>query len=192
MNTDLAPYFEIGFKSYEPGGKKSGLMARIPLSYGHISSHLDTISLKLSTHIYFTPCGQKIKIRKIVFCGFITSVLYRNATTLYGLSTSFNTFIYATGTNMLLPKVQKWAWRVVYGVDHIFLTTRDACSRKGQGGEICEKGAKFTILTAYPGTDLRDDNWERRTFEILEFTKGTNSGLTISGRGWPTANLAII
>ena len=36
--------------------------------------------------------------------------------------------------------------------------------------------------------DLRDDHWETRIFEILEFTKGTNSGdLTISGRGLSTA-----
>ena len=43
-------------------------------------------------------------------------------------------------------------------------------------GEICQKGTIDTILTSYPGTDLRDDHWERRIFEILEFTEGTNSG----------------
>ena len=47
---------------------------------------------------------------------------------------------------------------------------------KDRGGEICQMGTKDTILTSYPGTDLRDDNWERRIFEILEFTKGTHSG----------------
>ena len=37
-------------------------------------------------------------------------------------------------------------------------------------------GTKDTNLTSYPGTDLKDDNWERRIFDILEFTKGTHSG----------------
>ena len=65
---------------------------------------------------------------------------------------------------------------------------RDAFTRKWQRGEICQKGTKDTILMPYQGTDLREGHWERRIFEILEFTKGTNScGLTISGRGWPTA-----
>ena len=51
------------------------------------------------------------------------------------------------------------------------------------GGEISQKGTKDAILTSCPGMDLRDDHWGR-IFEILEFTKGTNSGsLTISGRG---------
>ena len=43
------------------------------------------------------------------------------------------------------------------------------------------------ILTSYPGRDSRDDHWERCLFQILEFTKGMNSGvLIISGKGWPT------
>ena len=41
---------------------------------------------------------------------------------------------------------------------------------------MCQKGTKDTILMSYPGTELRDKHWERRIFEILEFTKGTNSG----------------
>ena len=60
---------------------------------------------------------------------------------------------------------------------------RDACTRKGQGGEISQKGTKDTILTSYPWTDLKDNHWGC-IFAILEFIKGMNSGsLTISGRG---------
>ena len=57
--------------------------------------------------------------------------------------------------------------------------------KKRAGGEICRKGTIGTILTSYPGTDLRDDHWERCIFEIVEFTKGTSScGVTIQGMGW--------
>ena len=60
------------------------------------------------------------------------------------------------------------------------------------GGEICRKGNKDTILTSYPGTDLRDNHWGC-IIKILEFTKGTNSGsLKISGRGLPRAYHATI
>ena len=55
-----------------------------------------------------------------------------------------------------------------------WISTRDACTRQGQGDEIFQKGARYTILIAYPGTDSTGDQWERYIFEILEFTKGTN------------------
>ena len=65
---------------------------------------------------------------------------------------------------------------------------RDACTRIGQEGEICQKDTKDAILTSYPGTDVRDDHWERCIVEILEFTEGMNGGvLIISVRGWPIA-----
>ena len=62
------------------------------------------------------------------------------------------------------------------------MTDRDACTRKGQAGEISQKGTKDTILTSYPWTDLRDGHW---WVHICSFgvAKGTNCGcLAISGR----------
>ena len=53
MNADIVPikalYFETGSKRLEPGEKHSGFFG----SNGRISSHLDNIRLKLSTHAYF-------------------------------------------------------------------------------------------------------------------------------------------
>ena len=43
--------------------------------------------------------------------------------------------------------------------------------KKGQGGELSQKGSKDTILTSYQWKDLRDDHWEC-IFAILELTKG--------------------
>ena len=53
---------------------------------------------------------------------------------------------------------------------------REACTRKGQRGEISQKGTKDKILTSYPGMGLRDGQWGS-IFDILEVTKGTNSAL---------------
>ena len=68
----------------------------------------------------------------------------------------------------------------VHGLVH--LCDQGRLHKKIAGGETSQKGTKDTILTSYPGTDL-GEHWGC-VFEILEFTKGTNSGsLTISGRG---------
>ena len=43
-------------------------------------------------------------------------------------------------------------------------TNQGRLHKKISGGEILRKGTKDTILTSYPGTELRDDHWERCIF----------------------------
>ena len=43
-----------------------------------------------------------------------------------------------------------------YSIDEFF----DACTIKGQANEIYQKYTKDTILTSYPGTEVRNDHWD--------------------------------
>ena len=65
MNADIvyikSLYFESGSKRLEPGEEYCGLHSKFSIPNGRISSHFDSICLKLQAHVYFMVFSHSMR-----------------------------------------------------------------------------------------------------------------------------------